>query len=137
MTSFVKTLLLGTAGTIAIIFVAMGYHLGPKFYYMKSEYVTADVIRAADSFVTQNPKKWPKTWQDLGGEDLSRYTDFRFDLTTEAIVNNRQLIYTAIQPQCHRYRTYPHSRALLDTLYEKLATGANAKTSTPSQDSAK
>lgn len=98
----------------------VAYILGPKFYYMKREYVTADVIRAADRFVTEHPKKWPQSGQDLGGEDPSRYTDFRFELTPEMIIHDRQLIYSAIQPKCHQYRTYPHARAQLDDLYEKL-----------------
>lgn len=100
--------------------------LGPKFYHMKSEYVTADVIGAVDRFVTEHPGQWPRSWQDLGGEDASRHTDFRFDLTAERIVEDRQLIYRAIQPKSHRYRTYPHAKARLDALYEKLASAPNA-----------
>lgn len=115
-----KALLLGIAAITILIVGSVGYVLGPKLYYMKSEYVTADVIRAADRFVTEHPKKWPQSWQDLGGEDLSRYTDFRFDITPEMIVRDRQWIYSAIQPKCHQYRTYPHARAQLDRLYDKL-----------------
>lgn len=115
-----KAILLGITIIVILGLAGVGYAIGPKLYYMKSEYVTADVIRAADRFVTEHPKKWPQSWQDLGGEDLSRYTDFRFDLTPEMIVRDRQLIYSAIQPKCHQYRTSPHARAQLDGLYKKL-----------------
>lgn len=93
---------------------------GPKFYWMKSEYITAGVIQSADEYVTQHPGQWPKSWSDLGGEDLSRHTEFRFDLTPEQIVLDRELIYTAIQPRSRKYRTYPHARRQLDALYKKL-----------------
>jgi hypothetical protein len=116
-----KALSLGIAAIVILIVGSVGYAIGPKLYYMKSEYVTADVIRAADRFVTEHPKKWPRSWQDLGGKDLSQYTDFRFDLTPDMILRDRQLIYSAIQPKCHQYRTYPHARAQLDALYEKLS----------------
>ena len=115
-----KALLIGVAAVVLWFVGGVAYVLGPKLYYMKSEYVTADVIRAADRFVAEHPKKWPHSWQDLGGEDLSRYTDFRFDLTPEMITHDRQLIYSAIRPKCHQYRTYPHARAQLDEIYEKL-----------------
>jgi hypothetical protein len=122
-----KALLFGIAAIAILIVGSVGYVLGPKLYYMNSEYVTADVIRAADRFVTEHPRKWPRSWQDLGGQDLSRHTDFRFDLTPEMIVRDRQLIYTAIQPKCHQYRTYPHARAQLDRLHEKLTSVASAQ----------
>ena len=95
--------------------------IGPQLYNMKSEYATAEVIRETDKFVTDHPKQWPHSWSELGGEDYSQYTDFRFDLTWDMIVHNRELIYTAIQPKCHQYRTYPHAREHLGQLYEKLA----------------
>ena len=113
--------LLRCVAVIGILFVgSIACVLGPKLYRMKSEYVTADVIRAASRFVTEHSGQWPRSWKDLGGEDLSRYTDFRFDLTVQMLIHDRQLIYSAIQPRCHRYRTYPHARAQLDGLYEKL-----------------
>lgn len=115
-----KALLLGIIVVVLCAVGSVSYVLAPKVYYMKSEYVTADVIRAADRFVTENPKKWPQSWQDLGGVNLSQYTDFRFDLTPEMFLRDRQLIYSAIQPKCHQYRTYPHARAQLDRLYDKL-----------------
>ncbi len=122
-----KALLLCLSGILIFIAVSVGSALGPKLYYMKSEYVTASVIAAADRFVGEHPKKWPKSWQDLGSEDLSRYTEFRFDLTPELIARDRQLIYSAIQPKCHRYRTYPHARVQLDALYERLTSASSRK----------
>jgi hypothetical protein len=111
-------------GTILIVTCAVGgivYLIGPKLYYMKSEYVTAHVIRAADLYISQHPQEWPKSWQELGLDDYSQYTEFRFDLTPEAILQDQQLIYSAIQPRCRQYRTYPHARRQLDELYRKLA----------------
>ncbi len=107
--------------TIALcIAIGLAFILGPKLYHMKSEYVTADVIGAADRFVTEHPGQWPESWQELGGEDLSHHTDFRFDLTAEMILQDRKLIYRAIQAKGHGYRTYPHAKSQLDAIYEKL-----------------
>ena len=117
----IKALWIGLIGVLLAVVGSTAFVVIPKLHSMKSEYVTADVIRAADRFVTAHPGRWPQSWQDLGGEDLSRYTDFRFDLKRRMIVRDRQLIYGAIQPKGHRYRTYPHAREQLDALYEKLA----------------
>jgi hypothetical protein len=120
-----KAFFLFLSAALLLLLGSIVFSLGPKLYYMKSEYVTADVISAVDRFVTEHPRKWPQSWQDIGSEDLSRHTDFRFDLTPDMILRDRQLIYSAIQPKCHQYRTYPHARAQLDGLYEKLSSVPN------------
>jgi hypothetical protein len=116
-----KAAIVGTLLMLAGIAGVLAYQLGPKLYWMKSEYVTAGVISAADRYVAEHPQQWPSSWQDLGEGDQSRYTEFRFDLTTDRILQNRELIYTAIQPRSRKYRTYPHARRQLDELYRKLA----------------
>ncbi|CAN5893546.1 hypothetical protein BH11VER1_BH11VER1_01460 [soil metagenome] len=79
-------------GFVALVISAVGARL----YYMKSEYATAGVIDDTDRFVTEHPGQWPHSWADLGGGDYSQYPDYRFDLTPEMIIQDRQLIYTAI-----------------------------------------
>jgi hypothetical protein len=111
--SVLKTVLICFAAVVVFFVGSFVYVLAPKLYYMKSEYVTADVIRDTDRFVSAHPGEWPHSWHDIGGVDLSRYTDMRFNLTTQEIISNKSLIYTAIQPKCHQYRTYPHARAQL------------------------
>lgn len=123
----IKALLCGVAVIGLLLAGSVVYLFGTKFYYMKSEYITADVILAADRFVSDHPGQWPRSWQDLGSEDLSKYTDVRFDLTADMLIHDRQLIYSAIQPKCHQYRTYPHARENLDRLYRKLAPVPNRK----------
>lgn len=130
---FLKALFI-TLGIIATLFmICFGIVLGPRFCYMKSEYVTAGVIRDTDRFVTEHPHQWPKSWRDLGVEDFSQYTDFRFDLTPEMIARDPELIYSAIQPQCHQYRTYPHAKTQLKALSDKLL-NEQPKESTDSLD---
>ena len=119
--SLIKVLLLCIGAGLAVLAGGIAYSLGPKLYYMKSEYVTANAISATEHFVSAHPGEWPHSWKDIGEQDLSAYTDMRFDLTVPAILNDKELIYSAIQPKCHRYRTYPHAKAQLDQLFEKIA----------------
>ena len=60
---------------LAIIgFVA--WTLTPRLLNLKSEYGTADVIRATETFVNKHPGQWPRSWSDIGMTDQSALTKF-------------------------------------------------------------
>ena len=110
-------------GVVALLFAGLcAWAIGPRLWYVSSEYGTAGVIQATDDYVTAHPGRWPRSWADLGLADQSSSTHFRFDLTPEEIVADRDLIYKAILPIAGHYYTYPHAREKLDAVYEKLRT---------------
>ena len=57
--SILKTVLICVAAVVIFFVGSLLFVLAPKLYYMKSEYVTADVIRATDRFVSSHPGEWP------------------------------------------------------------------------------
>ena len=102
---------------VALFLVA----LIPKFWNMKSEYVTAGTISNLEKYVETHNGKWPTCWKDLGdGTDLSKYTRFRFDLTSEGILQNPNLIYQAVTPHSGVYYTYPHAEQRLKGVLKKV-----------------
>ena len=96
-------------GIVALLCVGLcAWAIGPRLWYVSSEYRTAGVIQATDDHVTAHPGRWPRSWADLGLTDQSSSTRVRFDLTPEEVVANRELIYKAILPVAGHYYTYPH-----------------------------
>jgi len=96
----------------------LAWALGPKLANMKSEYVTARVIRDTHAFVKKTHGQWPRSWADLGSEDLSSYTRMRFDI--DPATATREDILSAISPKSGRYLTYPHAGNGLARLFEEL-----------------
>ena len=91
--------------------------LWPTFSNMKSEYVTADVIRDTEHFIKKTDGRWPRSWADLGG-DCSEFTDVNFSLDPSKATKDDVL--KAIKPKSGRYYTYPDSKEDLEAVYDEL-----------------
>jgi hypothetical protein len=112
-----KILIIVLCVTIACAAV-IALALAPKLINMKSEYVTAGVIRDTHAFVKTHQGQWPTSWSDLGSEDFSSYTRMRFDL--DPLSATKEQVMSAISPQSGKYLTYPHAEADLEALFEEL-----------------
>lgn len=113
--------------TLLVVVVVLGVILsfGIKLWRwgedVKAEYVTAQTIKAVTHFVERNQGQWPTSWSDISGDPYhARYVRIRFDLTSERIVADPSLIYSAIVPVTGRYTVYPHATRHLDYLLERL-----------------
>ena len=82
---------------------------------MKSEYVTAGVIKTVTAYVQKNPGKWPRCWNDLGGTDHSQYTRMNFSLNPATAT--REEILSSILPNSDKYMTYPHAKKQMEKLW--------------------
>ncbi len=96
----------------------LAWAVGPKLLNMKSEYVTADVIRDTRAFVAKTRGQWPRSWQDLGSDDLSSHTHMTFDI--DPATATREDILSAIAPRSGRYLTYPHAEDDLAALFVEV-----------------
>jgi len=114
----VKKILIIVSCLALACMAVLAWALGPKLANMKSEYVTARVIRDTHAFVKKTHGQWPRSWADLGSEDLSSYTRMRFDI--DPATATREDILSAISPKSGRYLTYPHAGNGLARLFEEL-----------------
>jgi hypothetical protein len=85
---------------------------------VRGEYYTASVIRAVTEHVESHDGMWPKNWAAIGEtEAAERFVAMRFDLTSEQILSDTNLIFTSIVPKQGPYIMYPHgNRNLLQLL---------------------
>ena len=79
MSKTILRVLIAAGCIVVVLAVLVVVALWPKFSNMKSEYVTADVIRDTELFLKKTDGKWPRSWADLGG-DYSEFTDVNFSL---------------------------------------------------------
>jgi len=99
-----------------IVFIALG--LGTRFLNMKSEYVTAGVIRNTNAFVEDTGGQWPRSWTDLKMDDMSAYTRMNFDI--DPTTATKEEIMSSIRPQSDMYITYPNAEDDLERLWTEL-----------------
>jgi len=100
--------------------LAFGWAANPvatKFYNMKSEYVTAAVIRKTADFIRVH-QKWPSSWAELGDGDLSKYT--HFDFTVKLHESDRYVIMRSINTRRGIWKTYPHYSDNMLALYSQI-----------------
>ena len=110
---------------LAIVTIAfLVWPLATKILHMKSEYVTASVIQDVHAFVKKTDGQWPRSWEDLGSENLSSHTHVQFDL--DPATATRDQVMTAITPTTGRYQTYPHANDLLNALFEEVVRSREA-----------
>lgn len=106
---------------IAIVvyqFVAAGLRIGK---HANAEYPTAGVIGDVATFVEENNGDWPTSWEQLGvSEEIQGLVVMRFDVTSEQILADPDLIYEVIQPVTGPFRVYPHSEENLEYLRERI-----------------
>ncbi len=113
-----KRILVVVACLALACLAVVAWALGPKLANMSSEYETARVIRETQEFVRKTQGQWPKSWADLGLEDMSAHTRMRFDI--DPATATREDILSAIRPRSGRYLTYPHADRDLAVLFEEL-----------------
>ena len=97
---------------------------------LTAEYTTASVINEVTSYIESHNGQWPRSWSDMSDGDYARhYVQMRFDVSTDELIANPDLIQTVIVPKSGVYHTYPHARDDLDQLQAILVRfRANAST---------
>ena len=105
--------------TVACV-TAIVWAVSPKLINMKSEYVTAGVIRDTYEFVKENQGQWPNSWSDIGSQDFSSHTRMSFHIDPSSAT--KEQVMSAISPQSGKYLTYPHAKADLESLFEEMQT---------------
>ena len=86
---------------------------------LKSEYVTADVIRLITEYVESNDGQWPQSWADIGRQDARSLTYVNWSLDPQTA--DRHDIMTSIEPITDIYYVYPHAQSDLRRLYDAIA----------------
>ena len=61
MKKIILKVLMALGGLLLVIIGIAAWTLAPKLRNMKSEYVTADVIRNTDIFITEHHGQWPRS----------------------------------------------------------------------------
>jgi hypothetical protein len=90
-------------------------------HQLKAEYATAGVIRDVTQFVESHKGQWPKSWDDIpDGNSCRHYVRMRFDVKTDDLVADPNLIQSAIAPASGVYHTYPHAERQLNQLRDVL-----------------
>ena len=117
MTKIIRRSLIAIGCVLVALVGCVVVALWPKVSNMKSEYVTAGVIRDTGLFITKTDGQWPRSWADLG-EDRSRCTDLNFSL--DPVKATKDDVLGAIKPKSGRYYTYPHSKEDLEAVYNEL-----------------
>ena len=113
-----KRVLIIVLGLVIACMVLIALAIGPKLINMKSEYMTAGVIRDTQEFVEKTKGEWPSSWQDLGNHDFTSCTRMNFDVNPA--LATKQDVMSAISPQSGKYLTYPHAEAQLKALFKEL-----------------
>lgn len=113
-----RWIIIGVALLGLLIIGAVGWPMFVRFRNMRAEYMTAGVIDRVRSHVEKTSGKWPTSWRELNGVDLSDCTRVNFQLDPSRAT--RDEVRQSIQPRSGEYYTYPHAREKLDALYDAL-----------------
>lgn len=109
-------------GGMALLLIGIAaWTLAPKLKNLKSEYGTADAIRATEAFVKEHHGQWPKSWSDLGMSNQDALTTMNFNLNPNTAT--KETVLTAIQPRNGKYYTFPHSVWMLENVYAEMTNG--------------
>jgi len=93
---------------------------------LKSEYMTAQVIRDVTQYVRSHKGDWPRSWADIPQSEYARqYVKLKFDVDPDELVASPNLIQTTIVPMSGEYNTYPHAERQLNELRDELARFSN------------
>lgn len=88
---------------------------------LQVEYTTAAVIRDTIDFVELHNGQWPTGWEDLpNGDHARQLVRMRFDVKTDEVIRDPELIHSTIVPVTGEYHTYPHAEMQLNELREVL-----------------
>jgi len=110
---------------LALIVIGGAFYLGKVVYEfdrrLKAEYGTADAIREVTWYVEAHEGAWPRSWDDIPNIDWARkYVRIKFDVDTNALIDDQSLIQSTIVPVTGEYRTYPHAERQLNELRDLL-----------------
>ena len=86
---------------------------------MKSEYVTASIIRSVNNFVSAN-RKWPALPSDVSKTDFHEYANMDFNVDVYTSDENR--ILHSINTQSGIWKTYPHYKMDMEGLRDTIFT---------------
>lgn len=105
---------------IALILTIVNFTLG-IFFQIRSEYMTAQVLRNIQLYLKQNDGRWPKSPRDIGSEqyDLS-YVHVNYDITAEELIKNPKFMKTSITTYSGKFYVYPHYESDLNELLETI-----------------
>lgn len=109
------------AGLMIVVGGLAVWVLAPRLMNLKSEYQTADVIRATEAFVRAHPGEWPRSWTDLGMDNQDALTRMNFSLQPKHAT--KEDVLAAIQPLNGKYYTFPHSGWMLENVYAEMTNG--------------
>lgn len=120
-----KRAILITMSFIVLAIIAVGaVFIVQVFQYLETidpEYNTAEVIREVTTYVQDNNGDWPDSWSDLDvNESIHEDVVIRFDVTSEQILENPDLIHEVIVPSTGQYRTYPYAQSDLEYLLKVI-----------------
>ena len=132
-----KIIILSVVGLVAITLAGLGvYRFRIWRQRVRGEYYTAGVIRDVTKYVATHDGAWPTTWEDIGEtKQAESFVTMRFDLTSEQILADTNLIFTSILPARGEYIMYPHGtwdlNHLLETIRNKGITNGSTVFSIP------
>ena len=117
-----KTIILSALGLAAVALVGFGVsRFNTWRQRVRGEYYTAGVIRDVTEYVAAHKGAWPTTWEDIGEtKQAESFVTMRFDLTSEQILADTNLIFTSIEPSRGQYIMYPHATWDLKHLLETI-----------------
>jgi hypothetical protein len=112
-----KSLIIATLTAGALLGVIVFAHRAER--QLTSEYLTASVIDNVKQYAAEHHGDWPSSWEAIGISDQRTrdLVEVDFDLNSWNLIDNKELIYTSIQPKSHMYRTYPHAKKQLEDLW--------------------
>src|SRR5262245_16780438 len=116
-----KWILASVAGAIAIcVYIALQIPV-QIISNLKYEYETIEVVNGLRKYIETHDGEWPKAWADLEmARNMSEFTTVNFNLTSSQILQNTQLLYSAVLPKTGMYLTYPHAKSDLDRVLEMI-----------------
>ena len=96
----------------------IAYDFGER---LRAEYGAAGVIRDVTRYVEAHEGAWPQSWNDIpNGDWAQKYVRMKFDVDTNALVDDPTLIQSTIVPVTGEYHTYPHAERQLNELRDLL-----------------
>jgi hypothetical protein len=101
---------------------------------LRGDYETIRVVDLVEDYIKTHDGNWPSSWDDLDGTEKAKfysplnssywrnYTKVDFTLTSDQIIEQPDLIYTAVLPMSGEYYIYPHAKRdisrLIQTIHE-------------------
>ena len=119
---------------VALVLIAaalgLGALLGPQFWNMKSEYMTAGAIHDLEAYAQEHAGKWPTLPADLGDEDRKGVW-IDYSMTSDRILATPELLRASVRPESGKFYTYPRYDEDLESLLEAIRKANTGATESP------